>query len=87
MVSLCCSTRRVWGLVSTQAATPRVLVCGVHRWVCPVLNDTGWPLSGRPEAVSVAVRVIAWCGLGRMLAVSAVGARVMVWVIVPAEVA
>jgi hypothetical protein len=56
--------------VSTQVATPRVLVCGVHRWVCPVLNDTGWPLSGRPDAVSVAVRVIAWCGLGRMLAVS-----------------
>ena len=73
--------------VSTQVATPRVLVSGVHSWVCPVLNETGWPLSGRPEAVRVAVRVIAWCGPGRMLAVSVVGARVTVWVSVPAEVA
>ena len=73
------------GGVSTQVATPRLLVSGVHRRVCRVLNDTGWPLSGRPEAVSAAVTVIAWCGPGRVRAVSAVGARVTAWVSVPAE--
>ena len=75
------------GGVSTQVATPRLLVSGVHRWVCLVLNDTGWRLSGRPDAVSVAVRVSAWCGWGGCCAVSAVGARVTAWVSVPAEAA
>jgi hypothetical protein len=73
--------------VSTQVATPVVLVSGVHSWVGPVLNDTGWPLIGRPDEVSVAVRVIACCGLRRMRSVSVVGTRVMVWVSVLAEVA
>jgi hypothetical protein len=86
-VSWSCSTWRAWAAVSTQVATPWLLVCGVHRRVCLVLNDTGWPLSGRPEAVSAAVTVIAWCGLRRMLAVSAVRARVTVWVSVLADAA
>jgi hypothetical protein len=62
-------------VVSAQVAMPLVLVCGVHRRVWPVVKDTGWPLSGRPAAVRVAVRVRAGCGLRPMpmLAVSAVG--------------
>ena len=52
-----------------------------------MLNDTGWPLSGRPDAVSFAVRVNASRGLRPMRAVSAVGARATVWVRLPADVA
>ena len=52
-----------------------------------MLNDTGWPLSGRPDAVSLAVRVNASRGLRPMRAVSAVGARATVWVSPPADVA
>jgi hypothetical protein len=39
-----------------------------------VLKDTGWPLSGRPDAVSVAVRVNASHGLRPLRAVSVVRA-------------
>ena len=49
MVSWSCLAWRAWEGVSTQVATPRLLVSGVHRRVCLVLNDTGWPLSGRPD--------------------------------------
>ena len=37
------------------------------------LNQRGWPRAGGREAVSAAVTVIAWCGPGRVRAVSAVG--------------
>ena len=39
-----------------------------------MLKDTGWPLSGRPDAVSVAVRVNASHGLRPLRAVSVVRA-------------
>jgi hypothetical protein len=55
-----------------QVAPPWVLVSGVHSWVFPMLNETGWPLSELPDAVSVAVRVSSWCAV-RKLAVSAIG--------------
>ena len=74
-----CLAWRAWAAVSTQVATPRLLVSGVHRPVCLVLNDTGWPLSGRPAAVSAAVTVIACAGRGGARG-HAVGARVTVWV-------
>ena len=74
MRPLSCAARRAWEAVSTQVATPRVPVCGVHRWVRPVLKVTGWPLSGRPDVVSVAVRVTASRGLRPMRAVSVVRA-------------
>ena len=38
--------------MSTQVATPVVLVSRMHSWVGPVLNDTGCPLSGRPDDVA-----------------------------------
>jgi hypothetical protein len=72
--------------VSTQVATPRVPVYGVHRWVRLVLKDTGWPPSGRPDAVSVAVRVNASRGLRPLRGQRGPG-RVTVWVSVPTEVA
>ena len=72
--------------VSVQVATPLVLVSGVHSGVFPVLNETGWPLTGLPDAVSFAVRTSTFCAV-RKLAVSAVGAWATVWVSVPAEAA
>ena len=89
MVPLGGAARRVWGPVTTQVATPVVVVCWVHRKVFPMLNHTGWPPSGRPDVVRVAVRVRmkARSGLGSMRAVSVVGAWVTVWVSRPEDVA
>jgi hypothetical protein len=80
------SARVVWAAVSVQVAAPVVLVSGVHSCVFPVLNATGWPLTGVPEAVSFAVRTRTFCVV-RKLAVRAVGAWATVWVRVPAEAA
>ncbi len=69
-----------------QVASPSALVSGVHSGVVPVLKETGWPLTGWPDAVSLAVRVRSLCEVPKR-AVSAVGAWATVWVRVPAEAA
>jgi hypothetical protein len=50
-----------------------------------VLNDTVWPPSGRPDAVSLAVSVNLGCGRASMRSVSVVGARATVWMNLPVE--
>ena len=52
-----------------------------------MLNDTGWPPSGRPDAVSLAMSVNLGCGPGLMRSVSAVGARATVWMSLPVDAA